>query len=389
MPVKRLGAAAPVGNVVTLLATADVVSVASVIIANKGAVELSATVYVEPIEAPGAPESLAYIVNNLTIGVGQTFETFRFALAVGDKIFVVASNSNAAFSATALYEQEGRSNITYTATAPGFPVVGDIWISTVDETVNVYTGTGFNTVSSIAPTGPTGPSGLAGPTGPVGPAGETGVGIEVLGTYSELLDLQSDRPIGDPGEAYVIDGNLVIWNVTTTSWVDVGPFVGPLGPTGAQGANGESIVGPTGPTGPLGPTGPEGGPTGPTGATGATGPTGPVGATGDTGPTGPTGVNGATGPTGPTGATGDTGPTGPTGAESTVAGPTGPTGATGPTGTGAATGGGTDAVFYENDTNITENYTITAGKNAMSAGPIEIDTGATVTIPSGSVWTVV
>jgi hypothetical protein len=56
---------------------------------------------------------------------------------------------------------------------------------------------------------------------------------------------------------------------------------------------------------------------------------------------------------------------------------------------GGAAGAGGDAVFYENDTNVTANYTITSGKNAMSAGPITIDDGVDVEIPSGSVWTVV
>ena len=56
---------------------------------------------------------------------------------------------------------------------------------------------------------------------------------------------------------------------------------------------------------------------------------------------------------------------------------------------GGATGGGTDDVFYENGQTVTTNYTITTDKNAMSAGPVEIDSGATVTIPSGSVWVVV
>lgn len=56
---------------------------------------------------------------------------------------------------------------------------------------------------------------------------------------------------------------------------------------------------------------------------------------------------------------------------------------------GGATGGAGNAVFYENDTNVTADYTITAGKNAMSAGPITINSGITVTVPSGSVWTVV
>lgn len=56
---------------------------------------------------------------------------------------------------------------------------------------------------------------------------------------------------------------------------------------------------------------------------------------------------------------------------------------------GGATGGGTDAVFYENGTTVTTDYTITTNKNAMSAGPITIDSGITVTVPPGSVWTVV
>ena len=56
---------------------------------------------------------------------------------------------------------------------------------------------------------------------------------------------------------------------------------------------------------------------------------------------------------------------------------------------GGATGGGTDDVFYENSTNVTTNYTISSGKNAMTAGPITVNSGVTVTVPSGSVWTVV
>jgi hypothetical protein len=51
-------------------------------------------------------------------------------------------------------------------------------------------------------------------------------------------------------------------------------------------------------------------------------------------------------------------------------------------------GSGSDKVFYENDQNVTTNYTITTGKNAMSAGPITVDPGITVTIPSGSEWSI-
>jgi len=56
---------------------------------------------------------------------------------------------------------------------------------------------------------------------------------------------------------------------------------------------------------------------------------------------------------------------------------------------GGATGGGSDAVFVENDQTVTSDYTIPATKNAMSTGPVEIDSGVTVTISSGARWVVI
>lgn len=55
---------------------------------------------------------------------------------------------------------------------------------------------------------------------------------------------------------------------------------------------------------------------------------------------------------------------------------------------GGATGGGSDDIFIENGQTVTTNYTITTNKNAMSTGPITINSGITVTIPSGSNWVV-
>lgn len=52
-------------------------------------------------------------------------------------------------------------------------------------------------------------------------------------------------------------------------------------------------------------------------------------------------------------------------------------------------GGGTDHIFLENDQIVTTNYTITNNKNAMSAGPITINSGVTVTVGAGETWTIV
>lgn len=55
---------------------------------------------------------------------------------------------------------------------------------------------------------------------------------------------------------------------------------------------------------------------------------------------------------------------------------------------GGATGGGSDTVFVENSLTVTTNYTITSGNSASSAGPITVNSGVTVTIPSGSRWVI-
>lgn len=55
---------------------------------------------------------------------------------------------------------------------------------------------------------------------------------------------------------------------------------------------------------------------------------------------------------------------------------------------GGATGGGSN-VFIENGQVVSENYTVPSGKNAGSFGPITINSGAVVTVPVGSVWSIV
>lgn len=54
-----------------------------------------------------------------------------------------------------------------------------------------------------------------------------------------------------------------------------------------------------------------------------------------------------------------------------------------------AKGNSSDRIFWENDQAVTASYTITNGQNAGSFGPITINSGVTVTVGSGEVWTVV
>jgi hypothetical protein len=55
---------------------------------------------------------------------------------------------------------------------------------------------------------------------------------------------------------------------------------------------------------------------------------------------------------------------------------------------GGATGGGSDEVFVENGVTVTTSYTLSTNKNAESVGPITINSGAVVTIPSTQRWVI-
>jgi hypothetical protein len=55
---------------------------------------------------------------------------------------------------------------------------------------------------------------------------------------------------------------------------------------------------------------------------------------------------------------------------------------------GGATGGGSDEVFVENGRVVTTNYTLSTGKSAESVGPITINSGVAVTIPSDERWVI-
>ena len=45
--------------------------------------------------------------------------------------------------------------------------------------------------------------------------------------------------------------------------------------------------------------------------------------------------------------------------------------------------------LYEHEHTIDADYSIASGSNALSAGPITIDTGNSVTVPTGSTWVIV
>ena len=244
---------------------------------------------------------------------------------------------------------------------------------------------GSTGATGIGATGATGLDGSTGATGLDGSTGATGLSGDKY-TTSSITPLTiatgTQSLTVDTGLALSIGQSVIIANSATDQMTGSIVSYDPL--TGALVTNITAIVGSgtfsswsvslSGSPGPAGATG--------IGATGATGPIGLDGSTGATGLDGSTGATGLDGSTGATGATG-IGTQGATGLD----GATGLTGATGSS-TGA-TGAGTDAVFFLNDQSVNTSYSIPLTKNALTAGPITVAAGVTVTVPAGSVWTVV
>ena len=83
-------------------------------------------------------------------------------------------------------------------------------------------------------TGATGPQGPQGETGPQGPKGEDGKSVNIKGSYETTGELPEDA---EPGDGYIIDGNLYVWDGST--WNNVGKIQGPQGPKGETGSQGQ------------------------------------------------------------------------------------------------------------------------------------------------------
>jgi len=197
MPVKRLAIANPSANLQSVLYVADSAYIASVIVANKSAINITADVAVIPSSGTLSSNG-AYIVKNIVISGGQSFETFKFSLNTGDTISILSNSAQASFFVNGLYESEGRQVVKYQIAQPDYPQIGDIWINSLTNATSFWNGSAWNTSVSVGPTGPTGATGTngsngatgaTGPTGPSGgPTGPTGAtgnnGLTIVDTFN-------------------------------------------------------------------------------------------------------------------------------------------------------------------------------------------------------------
>ena len=79
-----------------------------------------------------------------------------------------------------------------------------------------------------------------GAIGPVGPQGEPG--LQVIGMYGTVAELEAAHPVGTPGKAYAVgtaeENEIYFWDVGRQQWRSLGRLVGPEGKAGPPGDKG-------------------------------------------------------------------------------------------------------------------------------------------------------
>ena len=89
--------------------------------------------------------------------------------------------------------------------------------------------------------------GSEGPQGPEGPEGPQGKGLEILGVYDTLADLQTAHPTGDVGDIYLVGTGgsytMYVWDEDTSSWHDGGAMTSPAPSSTSPAMDGTAAAG--------------------------------------------------------------------------------------------------------------------------------------------------
>jgi hypothetical protein len=137
MPITRLGIVNPAANTDSALANFTGPHLVSVVAANKATLATpvtKVTIWVVPANATTAAQ-YAYICSNLIIAVGQSFETFRFAVNGGDTLYVRSSTPTASFFCTGIPQDDDVLPVNIAQTFTNKVIRG------VDNTVYLDSGT--------------------------------------------------------------------------------------------------------------------------------------------------------------------------------------------------------------------------------------------------------
>lgn len=170
---------------------------------------------------------------------GTDGKTIADAQAFATTVNPVNDTTLGAATALATTTDDGSGNLTLTlnlgipAGLPGAD--GIVGSNGTDATVSVNSVTtntlqaGANASVDVADANPLDPSDLTLDFTFNIPKGEAGTGVNILGSYPSEGDLIASHPTGNPGDAYLVNGDLYVWDNDNGQWENVGNIQGPAG----------------------------------------------------------------------------------------------------------------------------------------------------------------
>jgi hypothetical protein len=152
MAVARFAVNKPAANTDHLLFTIERTALTSLVAVNtSGFTNISA--WIVPAGEDENPENWIYYVDSVGLTNRNSFETFRIAVNVDDKIYVRSTSGEVTFFINGIYDVAGRANVTTGPQEPESPQIGDVWINEEADPRQIYYWDG----SIWMPLGTTGP----------------------------------------------------------------------------------------------------------------------------------------------------------------------------------------------------------------------------------------
>lgn len=137
MAVQRMGIANPANDVDTLIFTANAAYLTSVIATNKGGAASTVRAWVVPNGASSSSEH-GYMLYDITLPVGNTIESHRFAVSLGDEVYVSATTDEVSFSLNGIYDSSSSidGHIIQTTSVHGIADTADLVTTSTTNALN-------------------------------------------------------------------------------------------------------------------------------------------------------------------------------------------------------------------------------------------------------------
>jgi hypothetical protein len=171
MAIVRLGALTPTANTEVVLYNATDSFLVSVIAANTLTAATTSATKVDVWVAPPGNTTRAYVVANLEVSLGQSFETFKFGVTIGDTVKVKSTTAGTSFFIQGMFQPEnysasdvpleftnkiirGNNNQLYlnkgtTAQRPAGAETGYVRFNTEIDSLEVKTSSGWRTIGMV------------------------------------------------------------------------------------------------------------------------------------------------------------------------------------------------------------------------------------------------